>query len=30
VRGGTTKILTLFHAATGRVRLQPVMPRAVV
>ena len=24
VRGGTAKILTLFHPATGRVRLQPV------
>jgi hypothetical protein len=23
IRGGTTKILTLFHPATGRVRLQP-------
>src|SRR3712207_1992864 len=23
VRGGTTKILTLFHTATGQVRLQP-------
>src|ERR671921_1468774 len=23
VRGGTTKILTLFHPASGRVRLQP-------
>jgi hypothetical protein len=23
VRGGTSKILTLFHPATGRVRLQP-------
>src|SRR5829696_4366390 len=23
VRGGTTKILTLFHPATGQVRLQP-------
>ena len=23
IRGGTTKILTLFHPATGQVRLQP-------
>src|SRR3954452_16901826 len=23
IRGGTTKILTLFHPASGRVRLQP-------
>ena len=23
LRGGTTKILTLFHPASGRVRLQP-------
>ncbi len=23
MRGGTTKILTLFHPASGRVRLQP-------
>ena len=23
IRGGTTKVLTLFHPATGRVRLQP-------
>jgi hypothetical protein len=27
VRGGTAKILTLFHPATGQVRLQPV-PRS--
>ena len=23
IRGGTTKILTLFHPASGQVRLQP-------
>ena len=23
IRGGTSKILTLFHPATGQVRLQP-------
>src|SRR3712207_8022095 len=27
VRGGTTKILTLFHPATGRVKLQPAAHR---
>src|SRR4051795_8634340 len=27
IRGGTTKILTLFHPATGQVRLQPAPPR---
>src|SRR5919107_5865242 len=32
IRGGTTKILTLFHPATGRVRLQPAArgPNAVL
>src|SRR4051812_49731491 len=27
IRGGTTKILTLFHPASGRVRLQPAARR---
>lgn len=27
IRGGTTKILTLFHPATGQVRLQPAARR---
>src|SRR4051812_49870008 len=27
LRGGTTKILTLFHPATGQGRLQPTAPR---
>src|SRR4051812_15850095 len=26
IRGGTTKILTLFHPASGQVRLQPAAP----
>src|SRR5512134_1572776 len=32
IRGGTTKILTLFHPASGQVRLQPVAccPNAVL